>query len=112
MEEYSEPPEQSSMLSVKMDRENILTLLWPEWGSNPIPSDPQSASNRLRHRLGLMHVAVVLQVLQVDRTNHSEVALDFTLTQDGQRIPADSAFSTLTTLNKTAMSVIIKYPVS
>jgi hypothetical protein len=35
-----------------MDRENSLTLLWPEWGSNPKPSDPQSASNRLRHRLG------------------------------------------------------------
>jgi hypothetical protein len=25
-----------------MDRENSLTLLWPEWGSNPMPSDPQS----------------------------------------------------------------------
>jgi hypothetical protein len=25
-----------------MDRENSLTLLWPEWGSNPIPPDPQS----------------------------------------------------------------------
>jgi hypothetical protein len=24
-----------------MDGENSLTLLWPEWGSNPIPSDPQ-----------------------------------------------------------------------
>jgi hypothetical protein len=36
-----------------MDRENSLFLLWPEWGSNPIPSDPQSASNRLRHRPGL-----------------------------------------------------------
>jgi hypothetical protein len=36
-----------TILSVKMDRENSLTLLWPEWGSNPIPSDPQSASNRL-----------------------------------------------------------------
>jgi hypothetical protein len=35
-----------------MDRENSLTSLLPEWGSNPIPSDPQSASNRLRHRLG------------------------------------------------------------
>jgi hypothetical protein len=35
-----------------MDRENSLTLLWPEWGSNPIPSDPQSDSNRLRHRIG------------------------------------------------------------
>jgi hypothetical protein len=31
-----------------MDRENSLTLLWPEWGSNPVPSDPQSDSNRLR----------------------------------------------------------------
>jgi hypothetical protein len=29
-------------LSVKMDRENSLTLLCPEWGSNIIPSDPQS----------------------------------------------------------------------
>jgi hypothetical protein len=27
-----------TILSVKMDRENSLTLLWPEWGSNPIPS--------------------------------------------------------------------------
>jgi hypothetical protein len=42
-----------TILSVKMDRENSLTLLWPEWGSNPIPSDPQSDSNRLRHRPGL-----------------------------------------------------------
>jgi hypothetical protein len=25
-----------------MDRENSPALLWPEWGSNPIPSDPQS----------------------------------------------------------------------
>jgi hypothetical protein len=25
-----------------MDKEEILTLLWPEWGSIPIPSDPQS----------------------------------------------------------------------
>jgi hypothetical protein len=51
MEEYnSEPSEQSCLL--KMDRENSLTSLLPEWGSNPIPSDPQSASNRLRHRLG------------------------------------------------------------
>jgi hypothetical protein len=25
-----------------MDRENNLTLLLAEWGSNPIPSDPQS----------------------------------------------------------------------
>jgi hypothetical protein len=25
-----------------MDRENSLTLLLPEWGSIPIPSDPQS----------------------------------------------------------------------
>jgi hypothetical protein len=25
-----------------MDRENSLTLLWTEWGSNPIPFDPQS----------------------------------------------------------------------
>jgi hypothetical protein len=33
-----------TILSVKMDRENCLTLLWPEWawGSNPIPSDRQS----------------------------------------------------------------------
>jgi hypothetical protein len=36
MEEYnSEPPENL----VKMDKENSITLLWPEWGSNPIPSD-------------------------------------------------------------------------
>jgi hypothetical protein len=41
-----------TILSVKMDREHSLTLLWPEWGSNPIPSDPQSASNRLYRRLG------------------------------------------------------------
>jgi hypothetical protein len=41
-----------TILSVKMDRENSLTLLWPEWGSNPIPSDPQSDSNRLCHRPG------------------------------------------------------------
>jgi hypothetical protein len=33
-----------TILSVKMDRENSLTLFWPEWGSNPIPSDPQSDS--------------------------------------------------------------------
>jgi hypothetical protein len=33
-----------------MDRENSLTLLWPDWGSNPIISDPQSDSDRLRHR--------------------------------------------------------------
>jgi hypothetical protein len=33
-----------------MDRENSLTFLWPEWGLNLIPSDPQSDSNRLRHR--------------------------------------------------------------
>jgi hypothetical protein len=39
-----------------MDRENSLTLLWPEWGSNPIPSNPQSASNRLRHKLGLVYL--------------------------------------------------------
>jgi hypothetical protein len=25
-----------------MDRENSLTVLWLEWGWNPIPSDPQS----------------------------------------------------------------------
>jgi hypothetical protein len=25
-----------------MDREKSLTLLWPEWGSIPIPFDPQS----------------------------------------------------------------------
>jgi hypothetical protein len=31
-----------TILSVKMDRENRLTLLWPEWGSSLIPSDPQS----------------------------------------------------------------------
>jgi hypothetical protein len=31
-----------TILSVKMDRENSLTLLLLEWGSNPIPSDPQS----------------------------------------------------------------------
>jgi hypothetical protein len=31
-----------TILSVKMDRENSLTLLWPQWGSNPVPSDPQS----------------------------------------------------------------------
>jgi hypothetical protein len=36
-----------------MDREKSLTLLWPEWGSYRIPSDPQSDSNRLRHRPGL-----------------------------------------------------------
>jgi hypothetical protein len=41
-----------TILSVKMDWENSLTLLWPELGSSPIPSDPQSDSNRLRHRLG------------------------------------------------------------
>jgi hypothetical protein len=31
-----------TILSVKMDRENSLTLLLPECGSNPIHSDPQS----------------------------------------------------------------------
>jgi hypothetical protein len=50
MEEYSEPPEQSCLL--RWTEQNSLTLLWPEWGSNPIPSDPQSASDRLRHRPG------------------------------------------------------------
>jgi hypothetical protein len=30
-----------TILSVKMNRENSHTLLCPEWGSNPIPSDPQ-----------------------------------------------------------------------
>jgi hypothetical protein len=25
-----------------MDRENRLSLLLPEWGSNPVPFDPQS----------------------------------------------------------------------
>jgi hypothetical protein len=31
-----------TVLSVKMDKENSLTLLWPEWRLNPIPaSDPQ-----------------------------------------------------------------------
>jgi hypothetical protein len=28
--------------TILMDRENSLTLLWPKWGSNPMPSDPQS----------------------------------------------------------------------
>jgi hypothetical protein len=32
----------TTILSVKMDRENSLTLLLPDWGSNPIPSDPES----------------------------------------------------------------------
>jgi hypothetical protein len=31
-----------TILSVKMDRENSLTLLWSDWGSNPMPSDPQA----------------------------------------------------------------------
>jgi hypothetical protein len=31
-----------TILSVKMDRENSITLLLPKWGSNPIPSDLQS----------------------------------------------------------------------
>jgi hypothetical protein len=38
----SELVDTRTILSVKMDRENSLTLLLPEWGSNPIPSDPQS----------------------------------------------------------------------
>jgi hypothetical protein len=29
-----------------MGRENSLTLLWPEWGSNPIPSDPRKWGSR------------------------------------------------------------------
>lgn len=32
-------------LSVKIDTENSLTLIWPEWGSNPMPSAPQARTN-------------------------------------------------------------------
>jgi hypothetical protein len=48
-----------------MDRENSLTLLWPEWRSNPVRSVPQSrASNRLRHRPGhAWHVMCVYYVI-------------------------------------------------
>jgi hypothetical protein len=30
-----------SLICLKMDGENNLTLFWPEWGSNPVPSDSQ-----------------------------------------------------------------------
>jgi hypothetical protein len=55
-----------TIVSVKMDRENSLTLL-PEWGSNPIPSDPQSDSNRLRHR-PRTQVTVTVSLRQVTFT--------------------------------------------
>jgi hypothetical protein len=58
MEEYnSEPPEQSCLL--RWTEKTSLTSLLPEWGSNPISSDPQSASNRLRHRLGTVMEASI-----------------------------------------------------
>jgi hypothetical protein len=43
-----------------MDRENSLTLLWPEWGSNPIPSDPQSEPliDCGEHDLWALHIIV------------------------------------------------------
>jgi hypothetical protein len=44
-----------------MDRENSITLLWPEWGSIPIPFDPQSEMQPIAPQ-----TRIALVVLRVD----------------------------------------------
>jgi hypothetical protein len=48
-----------------MDRENSLTLLWPEWALNPIPSDPQSAVCS-ESDVGSMGYKIILTIIILD----------------------------------------------
>nr|KAG5699447.1 hypothetical protein BaRGS_016293 [Batillaria attramentaria] len=59
-----------------------------------------------------MEALLQVPVLDVERdaTNNSVVSLDFSVSEDQQQVPADTALNTLQTLTNQQMSVIIKYP--